>query len=405
LKPAALARVCGLFFFASAAGFEPFDQAGLSPYEAIAKNCVRLRSLLCSCIWDYLPLAKRSFILGVVALGLLLPADLSFAQVETGPTLAAPPATTPAPPVAAPPPMVPPAAAPTISPAAAATPEPPSDVWKPPAGAATGPYPVPTPEAELPIPGANDPAAAATLANPATKAILEQPQGPWYSPPIWLGPEPWDSGVELGVNGSSGTSDSFSVRTGAYIKRESRFSKLDFDTNYNFTRGDGKTSQNNAKVDITNDWLIDDKSPWTLFAKSNLFYDEFATFDLQTNLNMGVGYRWVHSPELELMTRVGAGAEREFGGDENLWKPESLIGFEYSQRVTKTQKFYGKLEYFPQWEQIDEFRAVGDVGWEIALIQPSNLSLKLSASDRYDSSPDGVSPHLVNYSVVLLLKL
>jgi putative salt-induced outer membrane protein YdiY len=339
-------------------------------------------------------LAKRSFILGVVALGLLLPAARSAAQSDAGPTLAAPPSAAPTPVVT-----------PTVPPAAATTAEPPSEAWKPPAGAATGPYPMPAPEAELPMPGTNDPAASATLADPATKAILEQPQGPWYSPPIWLGPEPWDSGVELGVNGSSGTSDSFSVRTGAYIKRESRFSKLDFDTNYNFTRGDGKTSQNNAKVDITNDWLLDDKSPWTLFAKSNLFYDEFATFNLQTNLNMGVGYRWVHSPTLDLMTRVGAGAEREFGGDENAWKPESLLGLEYSQRVTKTQKFYGKLEYFPQWEQVDEFRALADVGWEIALIQPSNLSLKLSASDRYDSSPDGVSPHLVNYSVVLLLKL
>ena len=207
------------------------------------------------------------------------------------------------------------------------------------------------------------------------------------------------------MNGSSGTSDSFSVRSGAYIKRESRFSKLDFDTNYNLTTGDGKSTQNNAKLDLTNDWLIDEKSPWTLFAKTNFFYDKFATFDLQTNLNMGVGYRFVHSPELDLMTRVGAGAERELGGTDNDWVPESLVGFEYSQRVTKTQKFYGKIEYFPEWDQVGEFRAVADAGWEIELVQPSNLSLKLSASDRYDSTPDGVNPHLLNYSVLLLLKL
>jgi len=331
----------------------------------------------------------RFIIRGVVTLGLLLPAVWSAAQSETGPTLAAPPAAAPV-------------VAPTPTPAPTA--EPPSEPWKPPAGAATGPYPV-APEAELPIPGASDPAAAAALADPATKAILEEPQGPWYAPTIWLGPAPWDSGVELGINGSSGTSDSFSIRSGAYIKRESRFSKLDFDTNYNLTTGDGKSSQNNAQLDLTNDWLIDEKSPWTLFAKTNAFYDKFATFDVQTNLNMGVGYRIVHSPELELMTRVGAGAEREFGGDQNDWVPESLVGFEYSQRVTKTQKFYGKVEYFPEWDQVGEFRAVADVGWEIELVQPSNLSLKFSANDRYDSTPDGVSPHLLNYSVLLLLKL
>ena len=46
-----------------------------------------------------------------------------------------------------------------------------------------------------------------------------------------------------------------------------------------------------------------------------------------------------------------------------------------------------------------------DTGWEIELVQPSNLSLKISATDRYDSTPNGANPHLVNYSVLLLLKL
>ncbi len=304
--------------------------------------------------------------------------------------LAAPPTATPAP---------------TTAPAGAPTAEPSSEPWTPPEGSTAAiPSPI-APDSELPLPGSNDPAVAAAVADPATKSILEEPSGPWYSPQIWFGPAPWDSGIELGINGSSGTSDSFSLRTGAYIKRESRFSKLDFDTNYNFTTGDGKSTQNNAQLDLTNDWLINENSPWTLFAKSNVFYDKFATFDIQTNFNTGVGYRCVHSPELDLMTRVGAGVEREFGGNDDDWVPESLLGFEYSQRVTKTQKFYGKIEYFPEWDQVGEFRAVADMGWEIELVQPSNLSLKLSASDRYDSTPDGVSPHLLNYSVLLLLKM
>ena len=73
--------------------------------------------------------------------------------------------------------------------------------------------------------------------------------------------------------------------------------------------------------------------------------------------------------------------------------------------LAPTQKFYGKLDYFPEWEQIGEYRLVADAGWEIELVQPSNLSLKISATDRYDSTPNGAEPHLVNYSVLLLLKL
>jgi putative salt-induced outer membrane protein YdiY len=151
------------------------------------------------------------------------------------------------------------------------------------------------PEAELPLPGADDHSVAAA-ADGAAKGILDDSPGPWRMPQGWFGPAPWDTGIEFGVNGSSGTSDSFSLHSGAYTKRESRFSKLDFDIDYNFTKGDGETTQNNAQADLTNDWLFNEKSPWTLFAKSNVFYDEFATFDIQTNLNAGIGYRWVHTP-------------------------------------------------------------------------------------------------------------
>jgi putative salt-induced outer membrane protein YdiY len=225
------------------------------------------------------------------------------------------------------------------------------------------------------------------------------------SPPLWFDPLPWDTGIELGVNGSSGTSDSLSVRTGGYMKRESRFSKLDLRTNYNYTTTSGRETQNNAELDARNDWLLDDRSPWTLYGTGNLFYDEFQAFDLQTSANTGVGYRFVHEPGLDFIARFGGGVSREIGGPDDRWVPESLVGFEYGQQLSATQKFYGKLDYYPEWEEIGEYRLVADTGWEIVLVQPSNLSLKISATDRYDSTPNGAEPHLLNYSVLLLLKL
>jgi putative salt-induced outer membrane protein YdiY len=227
----------------------------------------------------------------------------------------------------------------------------------------------------------------------------------WYQPIYWFGPSPWDTGIELGINGSSGTSESLSVRTGGYIKRESRFSKLDLNTSYNRTTTGGAATQNNAQLEARNDWLLDDKSPWTLYGTGNVFYDEFQSFDAQVSANTGVGYRFVHEPGLDFIGRVGGGTSREFGGPDERWVPESLVGFEYSQQLSATQKFYGKLDYYPEWEEFGEYRLVADTGWEIELVQPSNLSLKISATDRYDSTPNGAEPHLLNYSVLLLLKL
>jgi hypothetical protein len=227
---------------------------------------------------------------------------------------------------------------------------------------------------------------------------------PW-SKSAWLSPDAWDTGVELGINGSSGTSESLSIRTGGYMKRESRFSKLNLKSSYNRTTEGGRATQNNAQFDVRNDWLLDDTSPWTLYGTGEVFYDEFQAFDLQTSANSGIGYRFLHEPELELIGRLGAGSSREFGGPDDRWVPESLVAFEFNEQLSPAQKYYAKLDYYPEWQEIGEFRLVADIGWQIQFAQPSNLSLKLSASDRYDSTPNGAEPHLVNYAVLLLLKL
>lgn len=275
---------------------------------------------------------------------------------------------------------------------------PPSEPWSPSVAASAA-------DSATAPPPAGDAQRAEGSAILPQDLIVSEEEEYWYQPGYWFAALPWDTGLELGINGSSGTSESFSIRAGGYIKRESRFSKLDLSTYHNRTTTGGESTQNNAQLDVRNDWLLDEKSPWTLFGSGNVFYDEFQVFDLQTNANTGIGYRFVHDSDLGLIGRVGAGTSREFGGPDDRWVPESLFGFEYNQQLSPTQKFYTKLDYFPEWDEFGEFRLVADAGWEIELVQPSNLSLKISANDRYDSTPNGAEPHLVNYSVLLLLKL
>jgi hypothetical protein len=283
-----------------------------------------------------------------------------------------------------------------------------SSPWQPPIDAASS-HPVkqtdPQGQQLLPTPSASIATDRSADAGHADAGVAPDELPIWYEPAYWLGPTPWDTGIELGINGSSGTSESLSLRTGGYMKRESRFSKLNLSSYYNRTTRSGVATQNNAEFDVRNDWLLDDSTPWTLYGTGNLYYDEFQAFDIQVSANSGVGYRFAHEPGLDLMGRIGGGASREVGGPDDRWVPEALLGFEYSQQLSLTQKFYGKLDYYPEFEQWGEFRLVADTGWEIELVQPSNMSLKISASDRYDSTPNGANPHLVNYSVLLLLKL
>lgn len=294
--------------------------------------------------------------------------------------------------------------------AVAAAEEPPSSAWTPPSSPeiriASAPEPTPA-VGELPAPADEPDDETVEFSGPWLLGddVIETDESTWYEPTYWFGGTPWDTGIELGLNGSTGNNESFSIRTGGYMKRESRFSKLDYSIYYNRTTTGEETTQNNATSDIRNDWLLDDSSPWSLYTKANVFYDQFQSFDLQTNGSSGIGYQIFKDPAINLTTRAGGGASREFGGSDNEWVPEALFGFEYEQSVTDTQKFFANFEYYPEFADFGRYRLVADGGWEIELVKPSNVSLKISANDRFDSTPNGADPHLVNYSVLLLLKL
>lgn len=225
----------------------------------------------------------------------------------------------------------------------------------------------------------------------------------WYQPSYWFDPTPWDTGIEFGLNGSSGTSNTLSTRAGGYSKLKTDLRKLDLSLYHNRTKSAGEETQNNALLDVRHDWLLTD-SPWSLFVMNQTFYDEFQAFDLNVNVNTGIGYQWFDTDFAKFGTSLGAGASREFGGVRDEWVPEAQVGFKWEQNLCDTQKFYAKLDYFPEWEDLGRYRMVSDIGWQVQLSRPSNVSLKFSLSDRFDSNPDGVNPHNTNYSVLLLWK-
>lgn len=233
-------------------------------------------------------------------------------------------------------------------------------------------------------------------------AVEDEPR--WYYPSYWIQLPGWDTAVELGINGSSGTSESLSVRTGGYIKRESKARKFNFELYHNRTKAGGVETQNNAQSKIRHEWLMPD-SPWTVYAQTQLYYDQFQAFDLSLNLNGGIGYRFVDEDWLELTGRFGAGSVREYGSPEDEWVPEAQFGLDYEQKLSETQKLTASVDYYPEWEDFGQYRMLSELAWEVELAVPSNVSLKVAANNRHDSDPHGADPNNFNYSVLLLWKL
>jgi putative salt-induced outer membrane protein YdiY len=191
------------------------------------------------------------------------------------------------------------------------------------------------------------------------------------------------------------------MRAGGHLKRETKLWKIDSSLVYNKNTSNGLETQNNGKIDAREDRTLGD-SRWTLFGLENLIYDEFQAFDVQLALSSGVGYKLLDTEVIMLLGRFGAGSTREFGGPSDGWTPNTLFGLDYNHQITKMQRAVAKVEYYPAWQDYRDYRVVSDLSWQIDLDRPKNVSLKLSAIDRYDSTPDGKKPNNLDYAVLLI---
>lgn len=224
----------------------------------------------------------------------------------------------------------------------------------------------------------------------------------WYQyPRRWI--KGWDSHAEFGLDGSDGNANTLAMQAGLELKRKTERYTLGMDINYRQASSRNQTTEQNGRFNVNFDRLLGNTS-WSAFAKHGMEWDKFKPFDLRLNLNGGFGYYWLRNDASTFATRFGAGASREIGAPMDDWIPEAVFGMEAERQLTSRQKLKGKFDYFPAWENFGDYRIVSDVSWEILLDGSENLSLKLAATDRYDSTPQGAKPNDVYYSLLLLYK-
>lgn len=232
---------------------------------------------------------------------------------------------------------------------------------------------------------------------------LEEEVVRWYQRPwIWM-TRGWDNHAELGLDGSNGNAETFAFQTGLEMKRKTDDYTLALDFDYRQASASDVITEDNGRFNLDYDRLFED-SAWALFGKFGMEFDTFKAFDLRLNLNSGVGYHWIRNDTTTLVTRFGAGASKEIGAPDDDWKPEAVFGIEADHQLTSRQKVKAKVDYFPAWADFSDYRLVTDVAWETLLSDSDNFSLRLSLTDRYDSTPQGALANDVYYSALLLYK-
>jgi putative salt-induced outer membrane protein YdiY len=273
----------------------------------------------------------------------------------------------------------------------------------------------PLPPAQVAAPTENPRIAQGTvvetpeLTGPAEFTAPEELPGPegsdsWVLPTYWFNTVDWEGGLEIGINGTAGNSESASFIAGVDLKRKTALHETTFDLTYVNTKADGVETQNNAIQNLGYERSFGE-SRWSFFAREFLEYDEFKAFDLRLALNAGIGYKFIDTEATTLKGRYGSGVSHEFGGPTDDWVPEVLYGMDFRRQLTERQKLELTVDYFPEWGDFDNYRMVTQLGWEVLLNEEHNLNLKLSVNDRYDSTPDGRKPNDINYALLLLWKL
>lgn len=227
--------------------------------------------------------------------------------------------------------------------------------------------------------------------------------GPLPLPVTKVEPPPkiWEGGLELGLNGSDGNSQTFNLHVGAKVKRKTECNILSSELDYKQNSSDSVETANKAFLDSRFEHLFKE-SPWTWFVHNIVDYDRFKAYDLRVSLDTGLGYQLIKNDTTSLISRFGGGTTREIGGPDDKYIPELVFGLEGEHKINKRQKLCASVEYRPDVTDFANYRLNSKAAWEVLLDEEMHLSMKVGVLDRYDSYSNGKEPNDLDYTLTLL---
>lgn len=211
----------------------------------------------------------------------------------------------------------------------------------------------------------------------------------------------WNGNIAFGLYGSDGNTQRVNLRGEVDGTRETDKNLTRFLSTYSYAEDDGEESENRGSLLGENDFKLEDPK-WFIFARGQLEHDEFQNWDQRLSLFAGPGRVFIDNEKTKLTGKIGAGAVREFGGDDDDWRAEGIISAIGSHQLTERQKLLGEVDVYPSLEDIQDVRTRSRLVWEIMVDPEVNMSLRAGVEHRYDSSAEGdVKKSDVDYFVML----
>jgi len=212
---------------------------------------------------------------------------------------------------------------------------------------------------------------------------------------------PWSGSLELGLDGSEGNTNTFNLQFGSQLKRETDFNTLKLQMRHNTENSGGIKTARSLLFDGRSEWPFRNNR-WTYFIHSEGEYDEFKPFDLRMSGDSGFGYRFLNNDITKFTGRLGGSTSREIGGINDAFVPEMTFGLEFEREISSRQKLGISSEYYPDVTNFADYRLNTKAYWKYTLNPDWGMSLKLSAINRYDSTPSGALNSDTDYSALVL---
>jgi hypothetical protein len=260
------------------------------------------------------------------------------------------------------------------------------------------------PPAPTPPPAEAEPGPSRQLGDVPVKELSSPPMDDSPAPPE---PQPpsadWKTRLELGLDGSQGNSDRLNIRGGLRIERTTERSTARLNSTYVFSTAEGDRTANRLTANLRSDWRIpESKLSWFLQAGAEL--DEFRSFDVRATGGAGLTSRIIDDEDTRLSWRLGVGVARAFGGPDERLNPELITALEFNHRLTERQRIEVIAEFFPDLEDLGEFRSIVRPAWEFKLDEETNLSLRIGLEHRYETDTTREERSDLDYFATLVLR-
>lgn len=209
----------------------------------------------------------------------------------------------------------------------------------------------------------------------------------------------WGYSLDLSWNSSTGNSDEQVMRVGSQVSRKSLDRREQMDLSYYRKVSDGDLSDNKLTLGYVHDWL-NPESVWFWFGMGRFDYDEFESWQQRANAQGGPGYHLVKTDTMTLDGRLGLGARKEWGSENDKAKLESLLGTDFQWKVTDKSTVTFSPYFFPVVGDLGDLRARVTAEWNYLFGKEMNLNFFVGTLYEYqtitdpDKSPEDLRVYL-----------